>query len=189
MKKTLTMLAAIICCALIATAFTACGDDDDNASDPGQPKIDDPVPTRLVMSYYYYMTDDMFRYCDVEVSFGDGSGHAESVRLDRDNLDDMLAYKVSLEADHLPAAFTLTRHVTLKDDIADLASFKYYKNGFSYAFALYNAAGQRLSASNVVNAVDQQTSSGIAAADLIATGQLDYTHTYTFDEKGVLTGQ
>ena len=41
MKKILMTLAAVLCCAMTATVFTACGSDDDDDIDtpPAQPKV------------------------------------------------------------------------------------------------------------------------------------------------------
>ena len=51
MKKILMTLAAVLCCWVTITVFTACGDDDDNT-----PRADDTKPAKIAMVFHFLNT-------------------------------------------------------------------------------------------------------------------------------------
>lgn len=173
-------LAAVLCCAMTSTVFTACGsDDDDNTPTPAE----DTTPKQVAMDFYFFTTEDMLNYCNVEVTYDDGTG-TKTATLTKDIVDDKLRYRVHFESDHLPATFTVGRMVTLKQSIDELQSFSYFTNGYTYVAALYNAAGKKLSDIPQYIANDPQSYPGANVTNLINAGRLNHTYTYTFDTNG-----
>lgn len=173
-------LAAILCCAMTSTVFTACGsDDDDNTTPPAE----DTTPKQVAMDFYFFTTEDMLSYCNVEVTYDDGTG-TKTATLTKDMVDEKLRYRVHFASDHLPANFTVSRKITLKQNIDELQSFSYFTNGYTYMAALYNAAGKKVSDILEYTSNDPQTYPGANVTKLINDGRLDHTYTFTFDTKG-----
>jgi hypothetical protein len=72
MKKMMMTLAAVLCCAMTMTVFTACGSDDDDSKNPAE----DTTPKQVAMNFVLYNTADMLNYCNIEISYDNGLGNA-----------------------------------------------------------------------------------------------------------------
>lgn len=179
------MLAAILCCAMTTTVFTSCGGDDDNETPTPKTTEEDTTPKQVAMDFYFFTTEDMLNYCNVEVTYNDGTG-AKTVTLTQDMVDEKLRYKVHFVSHQLPATFTVSRKVTLKQSIDELQSFSYFTNGYTYVAALFNAAGKKLSELPQYTANDPQAFPGDKVTTLINTNRLNHTYTFTFDTNGEL---
>ena len=185
MKKNLLTLAAVLCCAMMVTIFTACGSDDD---DNNTSKADDNTPKSVMLVFSLYATADMIDYCDVQVSIGNEKGDAKTMTLKKSDLEAFgtnYVWNQTLAAD-LPATFTFTRKVTLKQNIDDLANFSYTKS-VDYKSGLYNAAGNLISSNTPGTAFAKNTTVGRTAADRINGGVLNEKYIFSFDKNGKLT--
>ena len=185
MKKNLLMLAAILCCAMNVTIFTACGGDDD---DNNTPKPDDNTPKSVMLVFSLYATADMLNYCDVQVSIGNERGDAKTITLTKSDVEAFSSnyvWKQTLAAD-LPATFTFTRKVTLKQNIDDLEQFAYTKS-IDYKSALYNAVGNMISSNTPVSSFGKSTATGKTAAERINSGAFNEKYIFSFDKDGKLT--
>ena len=183
MKKILMTFAAVLCCAMTMRVFTACGNDDDNNTSTS---AEDTTPKQVAMDFYFFNTEDMLNYCNVEVTYDVGTG-TKTATLTKDMVDEKLRYKVRFVSDHLPANFTVGRKITLKQNIDELQSFSYFTHGYTYVAALYNAAGKKVSDFPQYTVNDPQTYPGANVPTLINAGRLNHTYTYTFDTKGEMT--
>ena len=178
MKKYLMTLAAVLCCAMTTTVFTACGDDDEPTS-----KAEDNTPKKVSIGFVLNNTADMLKYCDIELSYDNGKGKSETVKLNGDNA---LAVQLDLSSE-LPATFKVSRKVTLKQGIENPTKFEYTKY-VSYIYALYNAADKKIGADYQEGFGNSgKAESAEKAAQLmekINAGFLDYDYTFTFNSKG-----
>jgi hypothetical protein len=184
MKKMMMTLAAVLCCAMTMTVFTACGSDDDDSKNPAE----DTTPKQVAMNFVLYNTADMLNYCNIEISYDNGLGNAKTVTLTKDMVNENFSWKQMLTADRLPATFTISRKVTLKQSIDEVEKFTYTR-GYSYAYALYNAAGKRVFESTPYANTGSSDGSGAKIAERINAGALDHTYTFTFDAKGNMTSK
>ena len=139
------------------------------------------------MNFIFYNTEDMLNYCNIEVTYNDGTG-AKTVMLTKDNVDEGFSWKQTVVAKHLPATFTFSRKVTLKQSVDEVETFTYTR-GYFYAYAFYNAAGKHVKDGTPFNYINEIPVSGAAVATIINSGRLDKTYTYTFDEKGEMFSQ
>ena len=68
-KKHLTMLGLVLCCAMAATVLTACGSDYDN--DGGSQKDTNAVTAKLDIPIT--VSEDLLQYCDINVEYNLGT--------------------------------------------------------------------------------------------------------------------
>lgn len=112
-KKIMMTLAAVLCCAMISTVFTACGSDDDNNTPT--PPAEDTTPKQVAMDYYLFTTEDMLNYCNVEVTYDDGTGtKTATLTKDMTMTDDEVEQMVNAKVNELWAGAT-TREEALAD--------------------------------------------------------------------------
>jgi hypothetical protein len=158
---------------MTTTVFTACGDDDEPTS-----KAEDNTPKKVSIGFVLSNTADMLKYCDIELSYDNGKGKSETVKLNGDN-----ALKVQLDlSSELPATFKVSRKVTLKQDIENPTKFE-YTNMISYKYALYNAADKKIGADSWGSNGNTAKTSGLLM-EKINQGLLDYDYTFAFNSKG-----
>lgn len=77
MKKTMMTLAAVFCCAMSLTMFTACGSDDDD----NKTQVDDVTPVGAVMEHIFDVSDDMLDVLDMTVEYYDENGNLATEKL------------------------------------------------------------------------------------------------------------
>ena len=178
MKKVLMTLAAVLCCAMTTTVFTACSDDknDDAANDK--------TPKYMMMQLYVDNTEDMMKYCNIEMTIEDPKGNKKTSVITLDYVDANYTCYASASGD-LPTTFKFSRKVTLKQDIDNLEEFDLTTRTTS-AYGIFNAAGYQISAGETPVVGTASTAKGAQAAELINAGVLDSTRTFKFDEKGNL---
>ena len=125
----LSILAAVCCLSL----FTACGSNDDPETEP------DYNRAYVAMNFSFQLTEDMLKYCYVELSISNGKGEPTSKVINADDLDNGYCYAQLTSA--FPAIFTLDREVTLKPDVdlSKIESIK-YSTGYQYETGYFNAA-------------------------------------------------
>lgn len=174
MKKYLMGAAAICCMMISGVALTACGDDDE----PTNP-TEDKTPAKVTMKFEYTLSQDVIDYCDVVVTYNDGTG-VKTETMTSTTWSKTVSAK-------LPATFSFSKKVTLKSskDITQASSVKVERN-YKYVYELLNAEGKTLNSGNYADMGYSMTLAGSGAAQLINNGRLDDSHTYTFDANGNL---
>ena len=182
MKKVLMTLAAVLCCAMTTTVFTACSTDSSN--DDG---AYDKTPKYMMMQFDIDNTKDMLDYCTIELTIEDQMGNKKSTVLTSEYVDaDYVCYATA--NGELPTTFKFSRKVTLKQSIDNLESFK-YTTRTKAEYGIFNAAGYQIGIgeTDVVGEVGTVQGAEVANfAQLINQGALDYTRTFKYDEKGNL---
>ncbi len=182
MKKVLMTLAAVLCCAMTTTVFTACSTDSNN--DEG---ANDKTPKYVMIQFYMDNTEDMLKYCNIEMTIEDQQGDKKSTVLTMDYVDANYMCYATASGD-LPTQYKFSRKVTLKQEIDNLEKFD-YTNRTAAAYGIYNASGYQIAYGETDVVGDAGTAKGAEVANfaqLIKQGALDYTRTFKFDEKGNL---
>lgn len=158
-----------------------------NASKPEEQKQQevDTTPTQVILSFVFYHTEDMLKYFNIQLILENGEDAAKTITVTKDLLDDQLRSKDLVAADHLPATLTVTRKITLKQDISSAGDVQYTK-GHSYQYALYNKDGDRVYLSDMILINGLSSLDGAALTPIIEKGGLDQSYTFKFDEKGKL---
>jgi len=175
MKKMRFLCAALtmLCAMAMTTALTACGDDnDDNGSN-----TNDLKPAGVTMTYTFYVTQDMLDYCDIVVSYNDGTGEkTETMKT--------LEWKKTLTA-KLPCTFTFNKTVTLKSDKDISQADKVtYTNRVAFSYGILNAAGNPIGQGRSGEFGVNSTLTGEKVGEIITSGSLNLKQTYTFDLNG-----
>ena len=182
MKKVLMTLAAVLCCAMTTTVFTACSTDSNN--DEG---ANDKTPKYVMIQFYMDNTADMVRYCDIEVTFEDEQGNKQSAKLESGNFDANYVCYATANGE-LPTTVKFSRKVTLKQSIDNLEKFD-YTTRTKAEYGIFNAAGYQIGIGETDVVGEAGTAKGAEVANfaqLINQGVLDYTCTFKYDEKGNL---
>ena len=82
MKIKMMTLAAVFCCALSSTLFTACGSDDDD-NDNNKVQVDEKKPVAVVKEYKFDVSDDMLAMLDITVEYYDENCKLQTEKLTR----------------------------------------------------------------------------------------------------------
>ena len=108
MKKMMMTLAAVLCCAMTTTVFTACGSDSDdntntnNNTNPNQPKIvgyqvDYNLELPLEEQQEVYLCGNYYLLCDkIEVGYIDENGQEQREVVNNGKWSKSVVYKKSL---------------------------------------------------------------------------------------------
>ena len=133
MKKMMMTLAAVLCCAMTMTVFTACGSDDDDKSEPASDK-----PVAAVMDVTLSVGDDMFDKATLSVEYYDANGKVQTETLTKKDWTKSVKAK-------LPATLGMRLMVKSKDGI-DYASLQKFTESYAYSCTVYpvNANGTAL---------------------------------------------
>ena len=128
MKRLFMTLAAVTCCAMISSVFTACGSDDDKDSDNGK-------AVAAVMNYMVDVGDDMFAALDLTIEYYDANGIVQTETLTKKD------WTKSVQA-KLPATFGIRLMVKAKEGV-DYASLEKFTESYTYSYSVYpvNASG------------------------------------------------
>ncbi len=173
-------LAAVLCCAMVTTVFTACGDDDDNSINSGKVTDNSAKATGVSLSVSISESVDILEYCDVVIEYNDGTGTKTEA------MSSSLWSKTFTAT--LPNTFTIKKIVTLKadKDMASATSIK-YSHKYSYSYYLTNASGSRLDIGGASSGGSDGSGKADKVAEGITNGRMNSTYTYTFDSDGNLT--
>lgn len=173
----LSILAAVCCLSL----FTACGNDDPE-TEP------DYNRAYVAMNFSFQLTEDMLKYCYVELSISNGKNDPTSKVINSGELSNGFCYAQVSAA--FPAIFTLDRKVTLKPDVdlSKIESIK-YSTGYQYETGYFNASYQYLPNDPGVTKeeLNNLTASGTEFEALVKEGKLNRTYTFDFDKEGKMT--
>ena len=179
------MLIAAACC---MNLFTACGSDsDDSPSNPAEDKTRDKV----AMDFSFDVTGDMLKYCDVTITSKKGDQVMGEVKLTDQSVvqvagyEDLYSHTVTLAANSLPATFSFSRTVKMKDnaDLTDVESVR-YSTSQSYKFGYYNAADKLINDADATPLTFHgfRTAPADNFVNLFNTKKLDVTYVFTFDK-------
>ena len=126
-------LAAVLCCAMTTTVFTACGSDDKDT--PGSDK--NPVAAQMVSEFS--ASEDMLKYMDVTVEYYDANGSIQKEKVTG-------TWDKAVKA-QLPATLGSRVTIKLKDGI-DVSTIDKATMGYTikYAGNCVNAAGEGVGA-------------------------------------------
>ncbi len=144
MKMKMMTLAAVFCCAMGLTMFTACGSDDDD----DKVQVDSNTPVAAVMEYGFEVSDDMLTVLDMTVEYYDNDG-----KLQKENLTQKKWVK-TVKA-KLPVSLGACLKAQLKDGV-DVNTIEAIKVSRGYKCTAYsmtatsNIAGNVESSSNNV---------------------------------------
>ena len=183
-KHFFMMLIAAACC---MSLFTACGSDSDDSPNPAEDKTRDKV----AMDFTFDVTGDMLKYCDVTITSKKGDQVMGEVKLTDQSVvqvagyQDLYSHTVTLVANSLPATFSFSRTVKMKDnaDLTGVESVR-YSTSQSYKYGYYNAAGKLINNADDVPFTNHgfRTAPADKLVDLVNTKKLDVTYVFTFDK-------
>lgn len=185
MKKVLFATIALMC-----SLFVACNKNNQTPETSDDPQVKDTTPASAMLSFKFLFTKDMVENTSLELRFDNGEGEVKTETPKKEDFKklewlDAYAYGLILSSSKLPATFTMHRKMTLPNDITGLTSFL-YKNGYTYQYALYNAAGEQVYLNKEENIFIGMDSNGEKVTKLVEGGRNEKTITFSFDEKGSL---
>ena len=181
LKKTIMTLAAVLCCAMTMTVFSACSSDDDNNKD----NKDDKTPAKVAMTFTVYTTQDMLDNCEETIYYNNGY-EPRFLVLNENNIDKNYACEITVAYDGLPATFTFKREVKLKGSIDSIEKFK-YSRGYAYIYGLYNDAGFLINNGESYTSKGGGEGAGNKVAEIINASRLNQNFTFTFDKDGKMS--
>ena len=172
---------ALMCACVMTTSFVACGSDDDDKT-----PSNDNTRAKVGMIFDFQITDDMLKYCDIEISANNGAGLSDKKTVTASDVKDGF-FTAKLSAS-LPANFTLTRTVKMKSnvDLTGVETIKFVR-GYQYTVGYYNAAGQYLEKDGKLVSLLNLTPTSTSVDKFIQCvneGYLDKTITIAFDKNG-----
>ena len=146
MKIKMMTLAAVFCCALSSTMFTACGSDDD---DDDKVQVDETKPVGGVVDYGLVVNESMLSAFDLTVEYYDDNLQLQTEKLTQEE------WKKTVKVSKLPASLDYRLKAKAKDGIdANFFQNKVGLYGYHYVARAVNAAG------NNVDKVDCSDSEG-----------------------------
>ena len=131
MKKKLMAIAAVFCCAMTMTVFTACGDDDD------KPYIDNKKPVAVSMNYAFETTSETLNVFDLTIEYYDANGTVQTEQMTNTQWQKSLRTKI-------PTTVGARLLIKLKDGV-DVASMEKVTVSYGYEYK-----GHPVSADNSV---------------------------------------
>ena len=140
MKKILMTLAAILCCAMTMTLFTACGDDDDEGGK--KPVVE---ATSGVMECQLYTSDETLTSFDFYVKYYDENGQVknEKVVWPEQKTSEGVRTWTKKVVQKLPATLGIFVEIKAKDGI-DMNAQYYIAHGYNVTFTSLSKSGDVL---------------------------------------------
>lgn len=199
MKKILMTLAAVLCCWVTTTVFTACGGDDEipepkpiEQEEQESPYADpSATPVYASVAFSFMTTPEMLTYCDVRLEYNNGQGDPliiQSLTQGMVDAENDYSFTKQLTA-KLPATFTFTRKITLKEGaretVANMEKIS-FTNRYKYTYGVLDANYKIFASSFVPNQIGGYPGkpSGTKAVENIEAGNYDKTITFNFDKDG-----
>ena len=141
MKIKMMTLAALFCCAMSSTMFTACGSDDD---DDDKVQVDDKKPVAAIAEYKFYVSDEMLAMLDMTVEYYD-----ENCELQTKKLTQKEWVKKFRAAKYPVTSYGARLKAKIKDGI-DINTIGSKSSAYGYVCDIYsvNAAGNQVTGSN-----------------------------------------
>jgi hypothetical protein len=149
-------LAAVLCCAMTISMFTACGGDDETPQPQTPGEQQEPTeettktPVSVGVKYSVVNRADMLTYLDIVVKCSDGSKVYTSPVLTFENVDTTskdYRYETQAFFSNLPASFKIWREVKVKeafqDSVKNLNKFE-FSTAIHYYYALYDKDNKKI---------------------------------------------
>ena len=185
-------LAAVLCCAMATTMFTACGSDNEDITPIILPVIQ-PVqtPTYVQVQFQVKNKADMLKYLDIIVKCTDGEKTYVSDTLTEAMVNDSYVFFTNIFEAKLPAQFTITREVTVKEaykeTITELEELD-YTNSIEFVYAILDADKQQIGSNaksffGSINGPTYNVSSFVTKLD----GIFGRVYELNFDEDGFMS--
>lgn len=170
MKKTMTTLAVVLCC---ASLLVSCNKSDSSKDQP------DTTSAFVQMTFSFSATPDMVTYTDMTVSYEAGN---EKNSENMTSTDWSKTVKVNL-----PCTIKFSRTVAVKDG-AQLTSDKTfaYTTGYGVSYNFLNAAGEQIKRGGIAGTSASGSGKADKVGELINNGRLNSEHVYSFDKDGKL---
>ena len=125
MRKTMMTLAAVLCCAMTMTVFTACGSDDEK-------KSDEKTPVACGMSYMLSVGTELFKYVDFTIEYYDKDGNVQSEQMEHELWEKTVETK-------LPGKVGVQVKLKMKDG-ADPSDIETFTVNYTYRYQTYTLA-------------------------------------------------
>ena len=136
-------LAAVFCCAICSTMFTACGsDDDDDNNNNNKVQVDLKKPAGGQIEYGLYVDEDMLSAFDLTVEYYDENLQLQTEKLTQENWEKTVIVK-------LPASLEYRLRAKAKDGIDPDSFIRSCGYGFNYMAHIVNAAGEVINVQDV----------------------------------------
>jgi len=186
---------AVLALLFSVTLFTACGsDDDDDVNNPA------PAATRSYVAIWHYFTvsGDILDYFNVDIIIDNAIDESGKVttsqvtkRVEKNNLASTGKYEIG-QVTSLPGTLTVSRKVTLKDDVNyDNISSMSFVIGHSYAYGYLNSKGDLIDNNKYSGVGTTQRLNATTAEQVqkvvqrVRDGLYDMKpHSYSFDKNG-----
>ena len=148
MKIKMMTLAAVFCCAISSTMFTACGSDDDD--DDNTVQVDETKPVGGVVEYGLVVNESMLSAFDLTVEYYDDNLQLQTEKLTQEE------WKKTVKVSKLPASLDYRLKAKAKDGI-DVDFFQGFAGIYGFLFDAYsvNALGERVKIDNVNTSAGQ----------------------------------
>ena len=114
MKKIMMTLAAVLCCTMTMTMFTACGGDDDNDNTPTQPTTKDIKGLGAI--YSFSVTEQMSQLCDYTITYYGSDNKLATETATWTVKDGVATWQKTASSTVLPANFGLKVSAKVKDN-------------------------------------------------------------------------
>ena len=140
MKIKMMTLAALFCCAMSSTMFTACGSDDDD----DKVQVDDKKPVAAVVEYKFDVSDDMLAMLDMTVEYYDENCELKTEKLTQNE------WVKKFRVTKYPVTSYGTRLKAKIKDGVDANAIENKSSAYGYVCDIYsvNAAGEQVTGSN-----------------------------------------
>lgn len=136
MKKKLMAIAAVFCCAMTMTVFTACGDDDDN------PYIDNKKPVAVLMNYSFTTTSETLNVFDLTIEYYDANGAIQTEQMTNAQWNKSLRTKI-------PTTVGARLKAKVKSGV-DVASMEKVTASYGYEYEGYPVSADNSVAGTVI---------------------------------------
>lgn len=184
MKKNLMTLAAILCCAMTMTLFTACGDDDDEGGK--KPVVE---ATSGVMECQLYSSDRTLDSFDFYVKYYDDEGNIKSEKVvwsEQNNSDGLRTWSKKV-VQKLPSTLGISLEIKAKDGI-DLNGQYWIDRGYDVTFTSRTASGDVIDLHPIVGHFESSHNKAGMLEDWLQESGRPLNVIYKYDINGKTSG-
>ncbi|MBO4801345.1 MAG: hypothetical protein J5545_05705 [Bacteroidaceae bacterium] len=122
MKKFMMTLAAVLCCALTTSVFTACGSDDDDPKPNGSDK-------KYVVNMYFdiALAQGLYEFCDVYCTYTNKDGEVVTIQCPQKGYYDQV-----VDYDKAPDNYEFSLYAVPKEKLPEIDSLATYSFKVEY---------------------------------------------------------